>query len=226
MADGGEQILVVEDEPSQLAVLTYNLRKAGYQVHSAADGEEADLMLLEQTPDLVLLDWMMPGVSGYELARRIRARPQTQDVPIIMLTARAEENDIVRGLDVGAHDYMTKPYSVAELLARVRAALRRNGVGGGETIQVAGIEMNTGTHRVHVAGQEVALGPLEFKLLRTLMERPDRVFEREQLLDRVWGRDLYVESRTVDVHISRLRKSLGPEASRLRTVRGKGYAIG
>lgn len=227
MSDTGAQILVVEDEPAQLEVIAYNLRKEGYDVRTAQDGDEAELELSEQVPDLVLLDWMMPGASGFELARRIRARPETRDVPVIMLTARAEEEDVVRGLDIGADDYVTKPYSVSELLARVRSTLRRSKSGGAEVICVGNIEMNIETYRVHVSGQEVALGPLEFKLLRTLMERSGRVFERDQLLDKVWGRDTYVDSRTVDVHIGRLRKALGAEAGhQIRTVRGKGYALG
>jgi two-component system phosphate regulon response regulator PhoB len=227
MANAGAQILVVEDEPAQREVIAYNLRKEGYTVRTAEDGEEAELELAEQVPDLVLLDWMMPGASGIELARRIRARPATRDVPIIMLTARAEEEDVVRGLDIGADDYMTKPYSVSELLARVRSTLRRNKSGGSDVISVGEIEMNVATYRVHVSGAELKLGPLEFKLLRTLMERPGRVFERDQLLDKVWGHETYVESRTVDVHIGRLRKALGTDAgNQIRTVRGKGYALG
>lgn len=227
MADLGAQILVVEDEPAQREVIAYNLRKEGYEVRTAQDGDEAELELSEQVPDLVLLDWMMPGASGFELARRIRARPKTRDVPVIMLTARAEEEDVLRGLDVGADDYITKPYSVSELLARVRSTLRRSKSGGAGVICVGNIEMNVETYRVYVFGQEVALGPLEFKLLRTLMERPSRVFERDQLLDKVWGREAYVDSRTVDVHIGRLRKALGAEAGhQIRTVRGKGYGLG
>ena len=169
----------------------------------------------------------MPGASGLELARRIRKRVETREVPVIMLTARAEEEDVIRGLDVGADDYITKPYSVSELLARVRSLLRRSKSAGAETIRVSDIEMNVETYRVYVLGDEVSLGPLEFKLLRTLMERPGRVFERDQLLDLVWGRDTYVDSRTVDVHVARLRKALGEKAGAdLRTVRGKGYSLG
>ncbi len=227
MASSGAQILVVEDEAAQREVIAYNLRKEGYDVRTAQDGDEAELELAEEVPDLILLDWMMPGASGLELARRIRARSQTRETPVIMLTARGEEEDVIRGLDVGADDYITKPYSVSELLARVRSTLRRSKSGGGDTIRVGGIEMNVEAHRVHVSGEEVALGPLEFKLLRTLMERPGRVFERDQLLDKVWGRSVYVDSRTVDVHVGRLRKSLGAEAADLiRTVRGRGYALG
>ncbi len=227
MADFSAHILVVEDEPAQREVIAYNLRKEGYDVSTARDGDEAEVELSLQVPDLVLLDWMLPGASGLELARRIRVRPATRQVPVIMLTARSEEVDVIRGLDVGADDFVTKPYSVSELLARVRAILRRSNTGGAEVICVGDVEMNIETYRVHVLGKEVALTPLEFKLLRTLMERPGRVFERDQLLDRVWARDADVDSRTVDVHIGRLRRSLGPEAENaIRTVRGKGYSMG
>jgi two-component system phosphate regulon response regulator PhoB len=227
MSNQGAQILVVEDEATQREVIAYNLRKEGYVVRVAQDGNAAELELAEAVPDLILLDWMMPGASGLELARRIRRRPETKDVPVIMLTARAEEEDIIRGLDVGADDYVTKPYSVTELLARVRSALRRSRSSVEDVISVGTIEMNIESYRVHVGDHEVSLGPLEFKLLRTLMERPGRVFERDQLLDKVWGRDIDVESRTVDVHIGRLRKALGEDAgNQIRTVRGIGYAIG
>ena len=227
MSNQGAQILVVEDEATQREVIAYNLRKEGYVVRVAQDGNAAELGLAEAVPDLILLDWMMPGASGLELARRIRRRPETKDVPVIMLTARAEEEDIIRGLDVGADDYVTKPYSVTELLARVRSALRRSRSSVEDVISVGTIEMNIESYRVHVGDHEVSLGPLEFKLLRTLMERPGRVFERDQLLDKVWGRDIDVESRTVDVHIGRLRKALGEDAgNQIRTVRGIGYAIG
>ena len=227
MASAGAQILVVEDDATQREILVYNLRKQGYEVRFAADGDEAELELAEGVPDLILLDWMMPGVSGLELARRIRKGADTREVPVIMLTARAEEEDVIRGLDVGADDYITKPYSVSELLARVRSILRRSKSGGADVLQVGTIELSVQAHRVYVSGVEVALGPLEFKLLRTLMERSGRVFERDQLLDKVWGRDADVVSRTVDVHIGRLRNSLGAEAgAQIRTVRGVGYALG
>ena len=227
MASANAQVLVVEDEATQREVIAFNLRKEGYEVRTAKDGDEAELELAEEVPDLILLDWMMPGASGLELARRIRARPETRNVPVIMLTARAEEEDVIRGLDMGADDYVTKPYSVSELVARVRSVLRRSVSGAADVIQVGEIELNVASYRVHVSGQEVSLGPLEFKLLRTLMERPGRVFQRDQLLDKVWGRDSDVESRTVDVHIGRLRASLGPDAaSHIRTVRGIGYSLG
>ena len=227
MGKAGHQILVVEDEAAQREVIAYNLRKEGYEVRIAQDGDEAMLELAEELPDLVLLDWMLPGASGLEISRRIRARAETREVPIIMLTARGEEEDVIRGLDVGADDYMTKPYSVSELLARVRAALRRSKSGGADSIVVEMIEMRLGSQRVYVSGEEVPLGPLEFKLLQTLMERPGRVFDRDLLLDKVWGRDIYVGSRTIDVHIGRLRKALGPDAGQvIRTVRGRGYSVG
>lgn len=223
----GSQILVVEDEATQRDVLAYNLRREGYDVRTAEDGDEASLELAEEVPDLILLDWMMPGTSGLELARRIRRNPETRDVPVIMLTARAEEEDVIRGLDVGADDYITKPYSITELLARVRSALRRSKSSVANVISVGPIELNVETYRVHVSGQEVALGPLEFRLLNTLMGSPGRVFQRDQLLNKVWGRDADVDSRTVDVHIGRLRASLGDEAGKhIRTVRGIGYSLG
>ena len=227
MANARPQILVIEDEPAQRDVIVYNLKKQGYAVRTAQNGDQAELELAELIPDLVLLDWMLPGVSGLELARRIRARPATRDVPVIMLTARGEEEDVIRGLDVGADDFITKPYSVAELMARVRSVLRRSSSGGVDILQVGDIEMNIDTNRVYVTAQEVPLGPLEFNLLRTLMQRPGRVFERDQLLNTVWGRNADVDSRTVDVHIARLRKALGPTAGgEIRTIRGRGYSLG
>ncbi len=227
MANARPQILVIEDEPAQRDVIVYNLKKQGYAVRTAQNGDQAELELAELVPDLVLLDWMLPGVSGLELARRIRARPATRDVPVIMLTARGEEEDVIRGLDVGADDFITKPYSVAELMARVRSVLRRSSSGGVDILQVGDIEMNIDTNRVYVTAQEVPLGPLEFNLLRTLMQRPGRVFERDQLLNTVWGRNADVDSRTVDVHIARLRKALGPTAGgEIRTIRGRGYSLG
>lgn len=227
MSNAGPQILVVEDEAAQREVIAYNLRKEGYTVRTAEDGDEAMIELAEGVPDLILLDWMLPGASGLEIGRRIRANGATRDVPIIMLTARGEEEDVIRGLDVGADDYVTKPYSVSELLARIRSTLRRSRSGGTDTIIVEMIEMHLGAQRVYVSGQEVLLGPLEFKLLQTLMERPGRVFSRDLLLDKVWGRDIFIGSRTVDVHVGRLRKALGPVAGQIiRTVRGRGYSVG
>ncbi|MGR3463667.1 phosphate regulon transcriptional regulator PhoB [Limimaricola sp.] len=222
-------VLVVEDEPSQRAVLSYNLESEGFRISEAEDGDAAMLMIAEEIPDLVVLDWMLPGVSGIEICRRIKARPETRDLPIIMLSARSEEVDRVRGLETGADDYVVKPYSVTELMARVKARLRRSRPAGmGETLEFEDITLDAETHRVQRAGEPVKLGPTEFRLLATFLEKPGRVWSREQLLDRVWGRDVYVDTRTVDVHIGRLRKALcahgGPDP--LRTVRGAGYALG
>jgi two-component system, OmpR family, phosphate regulon response regulator PhoB len=219
-------VLLVEDEPAQRAVLSYNLEAEGFRVAEAANGEEALLLAGEAQPDLILLDWMLPNVSGIEVCRRLKMRPETKGVPIIMLSARSEEVDRVRGLETGADDYVIKPYSVVELMARVRAALRRTRPATvGMVLEFQGIRLDPETHRVHRDGAEVRLGPTEFRLLSTFMEKPGRVWSREQLLDRVWGRDIYVDTRTVDVHIGRLRKALGGEDV-LRTVRGAGYALG
>ena len=220
------QVLLVEDEPAQREVLAYNLEAAGLNVIRASDGEEALLMVAEGAPDLILLDWMLPNVSGIEVCRQIKSRSDTRGVPIIMLSARTEEVDMVRGLDTGADDYMTKPYSLAELMARVQAQLRRSRpAAAGAQLEFEDIVLDGETHRVTRAGAEVRLGPTEFRLLATFMERPGRVLSREQLLDRVWGRDIHVDSRTVDVHIGRLRRALGQDDP-LRTVRGAGYALG
>ncbi|EYD71890.1 Phosphate regulon transcriptional regulatory protein PhoB (SphR) [Limimaricola hongkongensis DSM 17492] len=220
---------MVEDEPSQRAVLSYNLESEGFRISEAEDGDAAMLMIAEEVPDLVVLDWMLPGVSGIEICRRIKARPETRDLPIIMLSARSEEVDRVRGLETGADDYVVKPYSVTELMARVKARLRRSRPAGmGETLDFEDITLDAETHRVHRAGAPIKLGPTEFRLLATFLEKPGRVWSREQLLDRVWGRDVYVDTRTVDVHIGRLRKALCAHggADPLRTVRGAGYALG
>lgn len=222
----GPEILVVEDEQAQLDILAYNLRKAGYTVTTADDGLAAEAALTGWTPDLILLDWMLPGLSGLELARRIRAKPASKSTPILMLTARGEEDDVVRGLDIGANDYVTKPYSMTELMARVRSNLRNHSASHTDMLTVGPITLNIEAHRVYVNDQEITVGPIEFKLLHTLMSRPGRVFDRNQLLDKVWGQDVYVGTRTVDVHMGRLRKALGPEASALfRTVRGEGYSL-
>ncbi len=219
-------VLLVEDEPAQRAVLSYNLEAEGFRVTEAQNGEEALLMVGEAAPDLILLDWMLPNVSGIEVCRRLKLRPETRGVPIIMLSARSEEVDRVRGLETGADDYVIKPYSLVELMARVRAALRRTRPATvGVVLEFADIRLDPESHRVHRGGAEVKLGPTEFRLLSTFMEKPGRVWSREQLLDRVWGRDIYVDTRTVDVHIGRLRKALGGEDV-LRTVRGAGYALG
>lgn len=222
-------ILLVEDEAAQREILAYNLAAEGYEVRAAADGEEALLLVAEQVPDLILLDWMLPHVSGLEVCRRLRQRKDTRAVPILILSARGEETDRVRGLDTGADDYLVKPYSLAELMARLKAHLRRTrpAVSGG-VLESGDLRLDAETHRVTRAGQELKLGPTEFRLLATLMERPGRVFSREQLLDRVWGSDVYVDSRTVDVHVGRLRKALMVQGGDdpLRTVRGAGYSLG
>ncbi|MBB3710777.1 two-component system phosphate regulon response regulator PhoB [Limimaricola variabilis] len=222
-------VLIVEDEPSQRAVLSYNLESEGFRISEAEDGDAALLMVSEEVPDLIVLDWMLPGVSGIEICRRIKTRPETREVPIIMLSARSEEVDRVRGLETGADDYVVKPYSVTELMARVKAQLRRSRPAGvGETLRYEDITLDAETHRVHRGGQLLKLGPTEFRLLATFLEKPGRVWSREQMLDRVWGRDVYVDTRTVDVHIGRLRKVLCTHggADPLRTVRGAGYALG
>jgi two-component system phosphate regulon response regulator PhoB len=222
------RILVVEDEGALGALLDYNLTHAGYSVRHCADGDEAMMALEEETPDLAVLDWMLPGVSGIEICRRIRARPETRDLPVIMITARGEEEDRVRGLNIGADDYMTKPLSMAELTARIKAVLRRaRPMLAGDTASFGDITLDREVRRVHRAGREVHLGPTEFRLLDCLLQRPGRVFSREQLLDLVWGRDVYVEARTVDVHVGRLRKALNRRGERdpIRTVRAAGYAL-
>jgi two-component system phosphate regulon response regulator PhoB len=229
MADDRPLVLLVEDEPAQREVLSYNLAADGFQVVQAEDGEEALVLVDEALPDLIVLDWMMPNLSGIEVCRRLKSRPETRGIPIIMLSARSEEVDRVRGLETGADDYVVKPYSVVELMARVRANLRRTRPAAvGVTLEYDDIRLDGETHRVYRADKVLSLGPTEFRLLATFMERPGRVWSREQLLDRVWGRDIYVETRTVDVHIGRLRKALTRfgGADPLRTVRGAGYALG
>ncbi|MCF1709719.1 phosphate regulon transcriptional regulator PhoB [Tabrizicola sp. J26] len=222
-------VLVVEDEPAQREVLSYNFEAEGFRVSQAGNGEEALILVEEVAPDVIVLDWMLPNVSGIEVCRRLKSRPETRGVPIIMLSARSEEVDRVRGLETGADDYVTKPYSIVELLARVRAQLRRSRPSSvGLTLAYDDIRLDPETHRVYRADKVLKLGPTEFRLLSTFMEKPGRVWSREQLLDRVWGRDIYVDTRTVDVHIGRLRKALcafGGEDP-LRTVRGAGYALG
>jgi two-component system, OmpR family, phosphate regulon response regulator PhoB len=222
------RVLIVEDEEAQAEVLRYNFDREGFDPVVAYDGDEALLAVEEQQPDLVLLDWMLPGLSGINVCQRLRSRNETRGIPIIMLTARGEEFDRVRGLDNGADDYITKPFSPIELIARVRAVLRRTRPMLSEERLVSGdLMMDVGTHRVSRGGRAIHLGPTEFRLLRLFMERPDRVFTREQLLDKVWGRDIHVEVRTVDVHIRRLRKALGAHGDDdiIRTVRGTGYAL-
>lgn len=222
-------VLLVEDEPAQREILRYNLASEGYEVTMAENGDDALLLADEVKPDLVLLDWMLPGVSGIEVLRRIKTRRQCADIPVIMLSARSEEVDRVRGLETGADDYMVKPYSVSELMARIRTQLRRTRpVSVGERLEFEDISLDGETHRVTRGDVEIKLGPTEFRLLATLMEKPGRVWSREQLLDRVWGRDVYVDTRTVDVHVGRLRKALRKAGGDdpLRTVRGTGYALG
>ncbi|MBL4646163.1 MAG: phosphate regulon transcriptional regulatory protein PhoB [Hyphomicrobiales bacterium] len=221
-------ILVVEDEASLSLLLQYNLEAEGYTVDIADRGDEAELKLRETNPDLVLLDWMLPGVSGIELCRRIRARAETATLPVIMLTARGEEAERIRGLSTGADDYIVKPFSVPELVARVGALLRRaKPKTVSRILQSGDIELDRETHRVHRASRELQLGPTEFKLLEFFMQSPDRVFSREQLLDGVWGHDVYVDERTVDVHVGRLRKAInkGRAKDPIRTVRGSGYSL-
>ncbi|MEL6648470.1 MAG: phosphate regulon transcriptional regulator PhoB [Pseudomonadota bacterium] len=229
MAHQQPSVLLVEDEPAQREVLAYNLEADGFQVTSAENGEEALLLVDETAPDIILLDWMLPNVSGIEVCRQLKSRNATKGVPIIMISARSEEVDRVRGLETGADDYVIKPYSVVELMARVRAQLRRTRPSAmGERLEYGDIVLDSETHRVTRGGKGLKLGPTEFRLLSTFMEKPGRVWSREALLDRVWGRDIYVDTRTVDVHIGRLRKALclhgGDDP--LRTVRGAGYALG
>lgn len=222
-------VLLVEDEPAQREVLGYNLEAEGFDVSAAADGEEALALATDLPPDVVVLDWMLPRVSGIEVCRQLRARPETRAVPIIMLSARSEEVDRIRGLETGADDYVIKPYSVLELMARVRSQLRRvRPAMTGQRLDYEDITLDAETHRVTREGKELKLGPTEFRLLSTLMERPGRVWSREQLLDRVWGRDVYIDTRTVDVHVGRLRKALTAHGGNdpVRTVRGTGYALG
>lgn len=221
-------VLVVEDEASLATLLQYNLEREGFRVGIAQDGEEALVMADETLPDLVLLDWMLPKVPGIEVCRRLRGRPDAKNIPIIMLTARGEETDRIRGLDTGADDYVTKPFSMTELLARVRAVLRRIRPGLAEDkIKVGDLILDRAAHRARRGDRDIHLGPTEFRLLEHLMQHPGRVFSREQLLDAVWGSDVYVEARTVDVHVGRLRKALNKadEADPIRTVRSAGYAL-
>ena len=221
-------ILIVEDETDLVTLLTYNLEKEGFRTLASYDGDDALLIAAEQRPDLILLDWMLPQRSGLEVCRQLRRNSKTRDLPIIMLTARGEEADRVRGLDSGADDYVCKPFSTSELLARIRAVLRRASPRVTDEILGYGdVEMDLAAHRVRRAGLDIHLGPTEFRLLRHFMQHPGRVFSREQLLDVVWGHDVYVEPRTVDVHIRRLRKALNEidETDLIRTVRSAGYAL-
>lgn len=221
-------VLIVEDDPALVELLRYNLSAASYQVATVEDGDEAMAALEDELPDLIILDWMLPNVSGIELCRQIRQNPAYKRLPVIMLTARGEEGDKVRGLKTGADDYIVKPFLPSELLARIEALMRRAfPERQAALLCFEDIEMNLDEHRVSRGGQPVHLGPTEFRLLKTLMEKPGRVYARDQLLDRVWGRDIYVETRTVDVHIRRLRKALNQNGGddMIRTVRSAGYSL-
>jgi two-component system phosphate regulon response regulator PhoB len=222
-------VLLVEDEPAQREMLAYNLEAEGVDVITADNGEDGLILVDENDPDLIVLDWMMPQLSGIEVCRRLKSNSKTRQIPVIMLSARAEEVDRVRGLETGADDYVVKPYSVIELMARVKAHLRRiRAAAVGDRLEYGDIMLDPETHKVFRSQSELKLGPTEFRLLSTFMEKPGRVWSRDQLLDRVWGRDIYVDTRTVDVHVGRLRKALCQHGGDdpLRTVRGAGYALG
>ena len=222
-------VLLVEDEPAQREMLAYNLEAEGFDVITADNGEDGLILVDENDPDLIVLDWMMPQLSGIEVCRRLKSNSKTRQIPVIMLSGRAEEVDRVRGLETGADDYVVKPYSVIELMARVKAHLRRiRAAAVGDRLEYGDIMLDPETHKVFRSQSELKLGPTEFRLLSTFMEKPGRVWSRDQLLDRVWGRDIYVDTRTVDVHVGRLRKALCQHGGDdpLRTVRGAGYALG
>jgi two-component system, OmpR family, phosphate regulon response regulator PhoB len=222
------RIMIVEDEEALATLLRYNLEREGFEVETVVRGDEADTRLKEQAPDLAILDWMLPGLSGIELTRRLRTRPETARMPVLILTARGEEAERVRGLATGADDYVVKPFSVPELVARVHALLRRaKPEQVAKSLKAGEIEIDREKRRVYRSGREIELGPTEFRLLEFLMMSPGRVFSREQLLDGVWGRDVYIDERTVDVHVGRLRKALsrGSETDPIRTVRGAGYSF-
>ena len=226
MGMSNKLILVVEDEASIREMLRFALQRAEFRVMEAADGQAARVKVAESHPDLILLDWMMPGVSGLELAREFKGNKVTRDIPIIMVTARAEEEDKIRGLNLGCDDYVSKPFSFPELIARINAVMRRSLPGGEEErLAINGLEVDAASQRVSAKGQPVRLGPTEYKLLHFFASHPDRVYTREQVLDRVWGQSVYVEERTVDVHIRRLRKALEPFGydAMIQTVRGTGY---
>ena len=221
-------VLIVEDEAPLLTLLRYNLEKQGFRVDEAADGQEALLRVAEARPDIMLLDWMLPALSGIEVCRQLRRRAETRDLPIIMVTARTEDQDAVRALDIGADDYIAKPFAIEHVIARIRALLRRSGrVASKGSLAYADLAMDQDAHRVTRAGRPLHLGPTEYRLLEFFLQHPGRVFAREQLLDAVWGRDIHVEPRTVDVHIRRLRKAINQdnEVDLIRTVRSAGYAL-
>ena len=219
-------ILIIEDEQAQAQILQYNLEAEGYRVKHAPTADEGLLLIQEYSPDLILLDWMLPDMSGIEVCRQIKANPDTKTIPVIMLTARGTEDDKVRGLGVGADDYVVKPHSIKELIARIKANLRKAGIGNTE-LAYGGVIMNTETHRVSRDDQNIKLGPTEFRLLKVFLERPQKVWSRAALLDHVWGTDIYVDERTVDVHIGRLRKALNTDNKKdlIRTIRSAGYAL-
>ena len=222
-------ILVVEDEQAQRLILQHNLEEAGYEVVTAEDGEVGLEHIKDYKPDIIVLDWMMPKLSGIELCRQIKSASNTKKTPVIMLSARSEEVDRIRGLEIGADDYISKPYSIKEILVRIKGQLRRvREAAVAEKLSFEGIELNMETYRVTRSGEEIKLGPTEFRLLATFLEKPGKVWSRDALLDRVWGRDIYVDTRTVDVHIGRLRRALckNGEQDIVRTVRGAGYALG
>ena len=219
-------ILIIEDEPAQAEILAFNLEADGFEPATAATAEDGLLQAESEIPDLILLDWMLPDMSGIDVCRRLKTASETRDIPVIMLTARGSEDDKVRGLNCGADDYIVKPYSTRELVARIRSNLRQSGASR-ESLAYADIEMDLETHRVSRGGENIHLGPTEYRLLKTFLEKPKRVFSRALLLDRVWGTDIYVDERTVDVHIGRLRRAinLGDRPNIIRTVRGAGYAL-
>lgn len=228
MMSANPKVMIVEDEEALALILQYNLQSQGYEIEIIDRGDDAELRLREQVPDLLILDWMLPGLSGIELCRRLRLRAETERLPIIMLTARGEESERIRGLATGADDYVVKPFSVPELMARIRAMLRRaNPRTLSSQLTFGEIELDRQSHRAYRNGRELRLGPTEFRLLDFLMAAPGRVFSREQLLNGVWGSEVYVDERTVDVHVGRLRKAItrGRETDPIRTVRGSGYAL-
>ncbi len=220
-----KRVLIVEDEVAIREMVGFALRRAEFEMEEAADGSEAQARIFERRPDLLLLDWMLPDTSGIDLVRRLRKEAATADLPIIMLTAKGEEEDRIRGLETGADDYITKPFSPRELIARIRAVLRRASPDDGERLEIGGLCLDSASHRVTAHGEQVDLGPTEYRLLQFLMRHADRVFSRSQLIDRVWGGGVYIEERTVDVHVRRLRKVLGPHRcdGLIQTVRGAGY---
>ncbi len=222
------KVLLVEDEEALQGLLEYNLQKEGFEVVIEGDGGAAELAVAEHAPDIILLDWMLPNKNGIDICRALRSHPAHKAIPVIMLTARAEEEDKLKGLGFGADDYITKPFSVSEVIARIKAVLRRvNPAIAGDTVSFADITLDRSQKRVKRAGTPISLGPTEFRLLDVLIQRPGRVYDRAQLLDRVWGQDIYVENRTVDVHVGRLRKALnkGFKTDPIRTVRAAGYAL-